>query len=131
MTWYTPLHAYNMCMTPEISPHAEFENNHASHTTPPLFKGCQETCNIPIECPEHVNHGHCSQSQHAGVCCAVDTADLGQYRSCRQGAEDTWAGSFNDNRTGSSKPHPFCKVFRLMTTGGVGSGRAKTRNLFG
>ena len=26
---------------------------------------------------------------------------------------------------------PFCKVFRLMTTGGVGSDQAKTRNLFG
>ena len=61
----------------------------------------------------------------------LQTWDEIRIRSCHQGAEDTWAGSFDDNRTGSSKPHPFCKVFRLMTTGGVGSDGAKTRNLFG
>ena len=72
------LAAYNMCVTPEISPCAEFENNHASHTMPLLFKGRQETCNIPIECPGHVDHGHRSQSRHAGACHAVGTADLGQ-----------------------------------------------------
>ena len=54
-----------------------------------------------------------------------------EIRAVIREPEGTWAGLFDDNRTGSSKPHPFCKVFRLMTTGGVGSDRAKTRNLFG